>query len=437
MLILINAKDLINTIVNLKKLILIFLLFMSSFSYCQENKAQLPYDISPTYPKKATGRILMAKMLDELGYKYYWATDSLLNDEMRNTFNSRNLPRLLLEEVYRMSENIINYSSENNNPGLKLEEMSFEDFRKNTLLNLKEASNILIKNTDATHFSNLNLFVKSIAISNSYCDQIISFRENIGKPFKAKNNFIVQQEYESKKFERTVGADGLTNTQWKIIMERGGGRYATENIRRTKNINQNTLVQLRKKELATVIVGNLESIGLSSNIVDGLTYTYFNDPPKQLSFLFSNDKELIEGFINWIIYINSGNPVKLSEMFRVGLDIIMPLDLNEDQSLVSDIYRDILDREENKVRLEFPEKYFDKITFSDITIKEVYINHNTQIEFFGELNRIDKLPQKSQQIIILLKNIEGDLLDRIKLNINQMREGMNEYDESIMNLRTY
>ena len=115
----------------------------------------------------------------------------------------------------------------------------------------------------------------------------------------------------------------------------------------------------------------------------------------------------------------------------------MPLDLNEDQSLVSDIYRDILDREENKVRLEFPEKYFDKITFSDITIKEVYINHNTQIEFFGELNRIDKLPQKSQQIIILLKNIEGDLLDRIKLNINQMREGMNEYDESIMNLRTY
>ena len=411
---------------------------MSSFSYCQENTAQLPYNKKPTYPKKNTVRILMAKMLDELGYKYYWATDSLLNDEMSNAFNSSNLPRLLLEGVYQMSENIINYSSANKmKPGLKLEEMSFEDFRKNTLLNLKEASNILIKNADTTHFSNLNLFVKSIVISNSYCDQIISFRENIGKPFKLKNDFIVQKEYESKKFEQTIGADGLTNTQWKIIMRRGGGKYATENISRTRNSNQKTVIELRKKERATVIVGNLESIGLSSNIVEGLTYTYFNDPPKQLSFLFSNDKELIEGFINWIIYINSGNPVKLSDMFRVGLDIIMALDINENQSLVSDSYRDIVDRGENKVRLEFPEKYFDKIKFSDITIKEVHINHNTQIEFFGELNRIDKLPQKPQQIIILLKNIEGDLLDRIKLNINQMRKGINEYDESIMNLRTY
>ncbi len=423
---------------NLKKLILIFSLFMSSFSYCQENTTELPYNKKPAYPKKNTGGILMAKMLGELGYKYYWATDSLLNDEIRNTFNSSNLPRLLLKRVYQMSENIINYSSESKvKPRLKLEEMSFEDFRKNTLLNLKEASNILIKNADSTHFSNLNFFVKSIAFSNSYCDQIILFRENMGMPFKLKNDFIVQKQYESKKFEQTIGADGLTNTQWKIIMERGGGRYATENIRRTKNINQNTVVELRKKERATVIVGNLESIGLSSNIVDGLTYTYFNDPPKQLSFLFSIDKELIEGFINWIIYINSGNPVKLSEMFRVGLDIIMALDINEDQSLVSDSYRDIVDRGENKVRLEFPEKYFDKIKFSDITIKEVHINHKTQIEFFGKLNRIDKLPQKPQQIIILLKNIEGDLLDRIKVNINQMREGINEYDDSIMNLRTH
>lgn len=411
---------------------------MSSFLYSQDNIAQLPYNKMPEYPKKITTGIVMAKMVDELGYKYYWATDSLLNDELRYMFNSNNLPRLLLKGVYQMSENIINHTLGNKmKPELKLEEMSFEDFRKNTLLNLKEASSILIKNAEASLFLNLGLFMKFIAFSDTYCDQIILFRENIGNPFKLKNDFIEQKPYKSKMFDQSLGADGLTNRQWMKIMERGGGPDPFKKIIRTKRINQKIIRELKKEERATVTVGNLETIELSSNIVDGLTYTYFHYPPKQLSFLFSNDKELIEGIINWIIYINSGNPVKLSEMFRVGLDINITLDTNEDQSLVRDRYRDIVDKEENKVRLEFLEKYFDKTKFSDITIKEVHINNNTQIEFLGKSNRKDNLSQKPQQTIILLKNIEGDLLDRIKVNINQMRKDLNEYDDSIMNLRKY
>ena len=423
---------------NLEKLILIFSLFIYSFSFSQDNISQLPYNKKPKYPKKITAGIVMAKIIDELGYKYYWATDSLLNDELRYRFSSSNLPRLLLKGVYQMSENIINYTSENKTkPELKLEEMSFEDFRKNTLLNLKEASSILIKNEEASLFLNWDLFMKPIAFSDTYCDQIILFRENIGNPVKIKNDFIGQKLYKSKIFEESLGADGLTNSQWMKIMERGGGRYAWDKIRITNRDNQKILVELRKEERATVTVGNLETIDLSSNIVDGLSYTYFHAPPEQLSFLFSNDNELIEGIINWIIHINSGNPVNLSEMFRVGLDIIITLDTNEDQSLVHESYRDIIDKEENKVRLEFSEKYFDKTKFYDITINEVHINDNTQIEFFGKLNRIDKISQKPQQTIFLLKNIKGDLLDRIKVNINQMREGLNEYDDSIMNLWKY
>ena len=412
---------------------------MFSFLFSQDNIAQLPYSKKPKYPEKISTGIVMARMVDELVYKYYSATDSLLNDEIRNTFNSSNLPRLLLKGVYQMSENIINYTSENNmKPELKLEEMSFEDFRKNTLLNLKEASSILIKNAEAPLLLNWPLFMKYITFSNAYCDQIIIFRENIGNPFKLKNDFVEQKPYKSKIFEQSLGADGLTNKQWMKIMERGGGRTGHDKIRRTNRINQKIIVELRKEERrATVTVGNLETIELSSNIVDSLTYTYFYDPPEQLSFLFGSDKELIEGIINWIIYINSGNPVKLSEMFRVGQDIIITLDTNEDQSLVRDGFRDIVDKEENKVRLEFSEKYFDRIKFSDIIIKEVHINNNTQIEFFGKSNRKDNLSQNPKLTVILLKNIEGDLLDRIKLNINQMREGLNEYDDRIMNLRKY
>lgn len=91
------------------------------------------------FTQKSTPGTVMAKMVDELGYKYYWSTDSLLNDDLRYTFNSNNVPRLLLEGVYQMSKNVIDITSENKmKPEVKLEEMSFEDFRKHTLLNLKK-----------------------------------------------------------------------------------------------------------------------------------------------------------------------------------------------------------------------------------------------------------------------------------------------------------
>lgn len=411
---------------------------MSSLSYSQDDVIQLPYHIKPNYPKKMTTGIVMARMIDELGYKYYWATDSLLNDELSHSFHSSNLPRLLLRGVYQMSENIITYTSENSiKPELNPEEMSFEDLRKNTLFNLKEVSHILINNRGASRFLNWNPFIKSVAYFDTYCDQIILFRENIGKPFNLKDDFIEQEPYRSKMFDQSLGADGLSNIQWMKILERGGGRYADRVISHAKTVNQHTIVALRKEERATVTVGKLESIALFSNNVEGLTYTYFNVPPEQLSFLFSNDNELLEGIINWMIYINSGNPVKLSEMFRVGLDMNMSLETNEEHSLVRYRYRDVADHKENKVRLEFSDSYFDKTKFSDITIKEVHINNDNQIEFFGKTNGTDPLSKEPEQPIILLKNIEGDLLKRFKMNVHQMREGLNEYDDRIMNVRKY
>ena len=110
---------------------------------------------------------------------------------------------------------------------------------------------------------------------------------------------------------------------------------------------------------------------------------------------------------------------------------------NEENSLVRYRYRDVADHKENKVRLEFSDSYFDKIKFSDITIKEVHINNDNQIAFFGKTNRTDPLSKEPEQPIILLKNIEGDLLKRFKMNVHQMREGLHEYDDRIMNLRKY
>lgn len=423
---------------NLKIVLLFFSFFISALLFGQDNKVQLPYSEIPKYPRKSTTGIVMAKLIDELGYKYYWVTDSLLNDELKYTFNSSNLPRVLLKSVHQISESIVNCTSEAEiKQGKKIEEFSFADYRINTLLNLKGASNNIIENGEASLFLNWDLFIKSIASSDAYCDQIIQFRENNGNPSKLENDFGEEKPSKSKMFEQSIGADGLTNRQWVKIMRRGGGLGAFEKIGNTRNNNRKVIAKSRKEKRADVIVGDLETIDKSSKIVEGFTYTYFNNPPEQISFLFSNDNEYIEGIINWIIYINSGNSVKLSEMFRFGLDIVIGLDVSEEQTFVEDSYRDTVDKEENKVRLEFSEKCFEITGFSDILILEVQVIDNNQILFFGKSNLTSDFAQTPQQAMITLKKIEGDLLDRIIVNINLMRNGLYKYDKTIMNLGNY
>ena len=293
-------------------------------------------------------------------------------------------------------------------------------------------------------FLNWNDFIKSIAHVDAFCNQIILFREDIGNPSKLKNDSRKQRQSKSKYFDESRGADGLTNQDWKAFMMRGGGTNGHDIIRYVNRWNQGTFVELKKQELAaikkqeraSIEVGNLKTIKITSRSVDGLTYTYSNYPPKQLSFLYSNDSRLIEGINNWILYINSGNSVKLSEMFRVGLDVIISIDDIENQSLVNNSYRDVIDNNENKIQLMFSEKHFDEINFSNIKISKVLIR-STEIQFYAEADSPNDLSQKEKEIVIVLKNVEGDLLDRIKVNITQTREGLNEYDDTIMNLSKY
>jgi len=425
---------------NLKKFIIVFTLFMFHSIYSQINKNEVPYKEKPEYSsKKVSFGLIMAKKVDELGYKYYWATDSLLNDELRKSFHSSNLPRLLLDGLSLMSEYMIkSVSHEKMDSILKPEGMSFDDLKKNTLFNLAKVSNLLINNQNVLGSINFNLFTNSIAIANSYCDQIILFRENIGKPFKLKNNLLAKPISNSEMFEKKMGADGILNEQWMKIMKGGGGRHGSDKIRSQSRINSKVLAELRKEKYINIETGKLEKAELYSNIVEGLTYTYFNEPPKQLSFLYSNDDELVEGIIEWIIYVNSGNPIKLSEMFRLGLDIVSTLDDYESQLIKNNKnYRDIIDREGNKIRLEFPKEIFNTYKFIDMTINEIHINGNNRFEFIGRVIKKDYIDENFQLSTVILKNIEGSLLNRIKGIINLMREGV-EYDKNtILNLRKY
>lgn len=423
------------------KSLLIFTLFISAFSYCQDGTFQLPYNEKVKYSKKNASHRVMAKLVDELGHKYYWATDSLLNTELLDEYHSRNLPRLVLNVVYQMSEilssSISDQKIENR---LSIEEMSFETIRENTLLNLENVSNILIKDSKKSTSFNMNSLIILTSITDSYCDQIISYREYIGKSFGPKGNSNIKAVSKSKLFERNLGADGLTTEQWVELSRYGPQRaFYFANMRNIRKRNTKRLLKLRRQEKAEIEVGNPELIKLSSNQVEGVTYTYFRDPPKQLSFLYSPDEELVREIVNWITYINSGNPTKLNKIFKMGLGIIINIDKNKQGQLSFDNvnYRDVIDKEGNKVRLEYANEYFDGTNFLDIVINEVHINKNNQIGFIAEALKKDRTRENSQLPVILLKNIEGSLLKRIKVVVDQIRNNENSYDDDKLNLRKY
>lgn len=395
--------------------------------------AQLPYSTNDFEYKSKSKDNAIVKIIDSLGYTYFGITDKLMNEELKISFESSKL-KLLLENVYKASENIIN-STSRNKPISKLKNIniSFQEIRRNTLSNLVNARNNITKNKEAFLFLNLNALIESVSSAKDFCNEIIVYRENIGNPYKSKINLTNKSKKRSKLFDKSIGADGLTNNQWINIMK-GGGSNAHDLIRRIGRENQKTLTELKKKErTATIEVGDIEKIRTTSNIIDNLIYKYSNLPPSQLSLLYTSDNELIKELVYWIVYINSGNFSKLSEILSPGLNTNTFIDFNLKKLQNSNsIIREIKDQNGNKIVLKLNKKHFEQGKFSDVIIKKVSIEKN-QIIFYDNTNKANLLSEK----IIVLKNLEGDLLERIKLNINLIRKGTNEYNDSIMYLSKY
>ena len=410
-----------------KKNLLIIYFFILNVGF-----AQLPYSEIASEKSKSEQNA-MVKMVDSLGYKYYGVTDSIMDQKLNNKFHSSKL-KLLLVGMYEMSETITQSISQNRTrKKLNIENATFYEIRKGTLLNLKKSSNNLAENENVLLFLDFNTFIESINSANAYCDEIISFRRNIGNLYIPTNPFIKGARNLSEMFEQSRGADGLTDEQWLNIMKAGGGSTAPDLIRTTSRKNQNRFIKLKKRERATVESGEIQRIETFSNTVDGDIYIYQSFPPEQISFLYTSDNELVKGLVNWLIFINSGNSIELSEMFRVGTNESSNSD--KSQLLSEQLKRDIKDKNQNNISLEFVKGYFNNINFSNIKIEEVKLENN-QITFFGQLANRRHLEEKLKPIFII-ENINGDLLERLKFNINQMRKGLNEYNDSIMDLSRY
>lgn len=176
------------------------ILFFGSI-FCSAQDKTLPYYEIPDRPPHYTAGTVAARMIDGLGFRFYWATESLRTEDLNYAPGPSTRTSLqTIEHIYGMSIIILNSTTGtvNETPAPTL---PFADMRKQTLLNLKAASDHLKKLSDE-EISKLKMVFRRDSQVSEYpfwnelngpiadclwhVGQVVSFRRASGNPFSDK-----------------------------------------------------------------------------------------------------------------------------------------------------------------------------------------------------------------------------------------------------------
>lgn len=122
---------------------------------------ELPYSQIPDYPKNYSSGNVIGRMIDGLGYRYYWVSENLRESDL-NYKPSDDCQTALqtLQHIYGLSIAILNApKSEPNIRPIDLTEHCYPEIRKMTLENLKKASD-LVNGKVSEDFENYRVIFK-------------------------------------------------------------------------------------------------------------------------------------------------------------------------------------------------------------------------------------------------------------------------------------
>jgi len=185
--------------------LIIPLLLVISQSFAQTS--ELPYQQIPDYPAKYTASGVAARLMDGLGFRYYWATEGLRvedlsyrpNDDARTTMET-------LVHIYELSQVMLNSIHQVPTSSSQEPAMSFPELRKKTLENIKAVSDKLKNSKDKDLKKYKMVFVRESGtrelpfwneingpISDAlwHVGQVVSFRRSSGNPFNSKANVLM------------------------------------------------------------------------------------------------------------------------------------------------------------------------------------------------------------------------------------------------------
>src|SRR5262245_48196416 len=122
----------------------------------------LPYREIPDYPATYTAGTVAARVVDGLGFRYYWATEGLRPEDLSFQANKDGRTTLeTIQHIYELTLSIANSTKNAVNDGtIPKPKLSFEELRKATLENIREASERLKKASD-TDVGNMKVIFKN------------------------------------------------------------------------------------------------------------------------------------------------------------------------------------------------------------------------------------------------------------------------------------
>ena len=174
------------------------LLFFSGIIFAQSN-TKLPYYEIPSSEENYTAGAVVGRMIDGLGFRYYWATEGLTEKDLQYKPNEKGrTTQATVTHLYDLSNMLLGLTKTTLKQSKKKSEMTFSEMRAQTLLNIKAVS-VTIKGTkDLSIFSTkrngkiampfFNVINGPIADAIWHTGQVASFRRSSGNPINSKIN---------------------------------------------------------------------------------------------------------------------------------------------------------------------------------------------------------------------------------------------------------
>ena len=178
------------------KIILLTILFLTISTNAQE---KLPYRQIPKIKENYTAQNTVARMIDGLAFRYYWASEGLRAEDL--AYQPKGAGRdcqQTINHLYDLTNMMLRLTKTDFKQAIEKDEMVFAAMRKQTLLNLEALSKEIKESKNLSEFTVrkdgeisvpfFNVINGPIADAIWHAGQIASFRRSSGNPISMKVN---------------------------------------------------------------------------------------------------------------------------------------------------------------------------------------------------------------------------------------------------------
>lgn len=175
--------------------IIIILFFTISIT----SQEKLPYYQIPKMEENYSAQNTVARMIDGLGFRYYWASEGLRSEDLayQPKGEGRNCQKTI-NHLYDLSNMMLRLTKTGFKQEKEKSKMTFLEMRKQTLLNFEALSNRIKLSKDLSEFTAkkdgkvyipfFNVINGPIADAIWHTGQVASFRRSSGNPINPKVN---------------------------------------------------------------------------------------------------------------------------------------------------------------------------------------------------------------------------------------------------------